>query len=81
MASRYLLDTNTASYIIKGNIPGVRHRLAKVPTGVAANVPFNFTVGTEKMPAGEYTVHPVSTANGVIQMLSVETGKSVHVLA
>jgi hypothetical protein len=50
-------------------------------TGVAANAPFNFTVGTEKMPAGEYTVHPVSTANGVIQMLSVETGKSVLVNA
>jgi tRNA(fMet)-specific endonuclease VapC len=28
---RYLLDTNTASYIIKGNIPAVRQRLAKVP--------------------------------------------------
>jgi hypothetical protein len=50
-------------------------------TGVAANVPFNFTVGTEKMPAGEYTVRPVSTANGVLQMLSVETGKSVLVNA
>jgi tRNA(fMet)-specific endonuclease VapC len=26
-----LLDTNTASYIIKGNVPGVRERLLKVP--------------------------------------------------
>lgn len=31
MAPRYLLDTNTASYIIKGNVPGVRERLLKVP--------------------------------------------------
>jgi tRNA(fMet)-specific endonuclease VapC len=31
MAPRYLLDTNTASYIIKGNIPRVRERLLKVP--------------------------------------------------
>jgi tRNA(fMet)-specific endonuclease VapC len=31
MASRYLLDTNTASYIIKGNNPLVDRRLAKVP--------------------------------------------------
>ncbi|HXN47717.1 MAG TPA: type II toxin-antitoxin system VapC family toxin [Bryobacteraceae bacterium] len=31
MASRYLLDTNIASYIIKGNVPAVRHRLVKVP--------------------------------------------------
>jgi hypothetical protein len=49
--------------------------------GVVANVPFNFTVATEKMPAGEYTVQTVSTANGVIQMQNVETGKSVLVSA
>ena len=28
---RYLLDTNMASYVIKGNIPRVRERLLKVP--------------------------------------------------
>ncbi|HET7107630.1 MAG TPA: type II toxin-antitoxin system VapC family toxin [Candidatus Acidoferrum sp.] len=31
MSLRYLLDTNTASYIIKGNVPRVRERLLKVP--------------------------------------------------
>jgi tRNA(fMet)-specific endonuclease VapC len=31
MAVRYLLDTNTASSIIKGNFPRVRERLLKVP--------------------------------------------------
>ena len=31
MAIRYLLDTNTASYIIRGNFPRVRERLLKVP--------------------------------------------------
>src|SRR5438094_6414581 len=31
MAVQYLLDTNTVSYIIKGNIPRVRERLLKVP--------------------------------------------------
>ena len=31
MPARYLLDTNTASYIIKGNVPRVRERLLKVP--------------------------------------------------
>jgi tRNA(fMet)-specific endonuclease VapC len=31
MANRYLLDTNIASYIIKGNIPAVRRRLLRVP--------------------------------------------------
>ena len=36
MAVRYLLDTNTASYIIKGNIPRVRERLVKVPMAQVA---------------------------------------------
>jgi tRNA(fMet)-specific endonuclease VapC len=31
MSTRYLLDTNTASYVIKGNIPRVRENLVKVP--------------------------------------------------
>jgi len=31
MSPRYLLDTNTASHIIKGNIPRVRERLLEVP--------------------------------------------------
>ncbi len=31
MHGRYLLDTNTASYIIKGNVPRVRERLLRVP--------------------------------------------------
>ena len=30
MPTRYLLDTNTVSYILKGNIPRVRERLAKL---------------------------------------------------
>jgi hypothetical protein len=29
MSLRYLLDTNTASCIIKGNVPRVRERLLK----------------------------------------------------
>ena len=31
MAVRYLLDTNSASYVIKGNFPRVRERLLNVP--------------------------------------------------
>lgn len=31
MAAKYLLDTNTASYIIKGNFPAVRRRLLRIP--------------------------------------------------
>ena len=39
MTIRYLLDTNTASYVIKGNFPRVRERLLKVPmAGVGISV-------------------------------------------
>ncbi len=31
MPVRYLLDTNTASYVIKGNFPRVRERLLRIP--------------------------------------------------
>jgi len=31
MKPPYLLDTNTASYVIKGNIPATRLRLAQIP--------------------------------------------------
>ena len=33
MPLRYLLDTNTASYLIRGNFPRVRERSLRVPTG------------------------------------------------
>lgn len=36
MPARYLLDTNTCSYIIKGNIPGVREHLRRVRVGEVA---------------------------------------------
>ena len=36
MPVRYLLDTNTVSYIIKGNVPQVRQRLLAVPMAQVA---------------------------------------------
>jgi len=36
MPTRYLLDTNMASYVIKGNMPRVRERLLKVPMAQVA---------------------------------------------
>ena len=39
MPGRYLLDTNTASYVIKGNVRGVRERLSGVaPSDVMISV-------------------------------------------
>lgn len=39
MPGRYLLDTNTASYIIKGNVPHVREKVSRVaPSDVMISV-------------------------------------------
>src|ERR1035438_1996121 len=50
-------------------------------TRVVADVPFNFTVQTVTMPAGEYALKPLSATNGLIQILNLETGRAVAVLA
>lgn len=33
---------------------------------VVANVPFEFSVGYKAMPAGEYSVQPIASANGLL---------------
>jgi len=50
-------------------------------TGVVANVPFNFTAASVKMPAGQYTLTPLNRTSGIIQMLNVATGQSILVNA
>ena len=53
MPVRYLLDTNTASYIIKGNIPRVRERLLKVPmseVGISVVTEAELRFGVARLP-------------------------------
>lgn len=53
MAVRYLLDTNTASYVINGNFPRVRERLLKVPmaeVGVSVVTEAELRFGVAKRP-------------------------------
>jgi tRNA(fMet)-specific endonuclease VapC len=53
MAVRYLLDTNTASYVIKGNFPRVRARLLKVPmaeVGISAVTEAELRFGVARRP-------------------------------
>jgi tRNA(fMet)-specific endonuclease VapC len=53
VAIRYLLDTNTASYVIKGNIPRVRERLLKVPmaeVGISVVTEAELRFGVAKRP-------------------------------
>lgn len=53
MAIRYLLDTNTASYIIKGNFPRVREKLLKIPmaeVGISVITEAELRFGAVKRP-------------------------------
>jgi tRNA(fMet)-specific endonuclease VapC len=53
MPDRYLLDTNTASYVIKGNFPHVRERLLKVPmsdVGVSVITEAELRFGVARLP-------------------------------
>jgi tRNA(fMet)-specific endonuclease VapC len=52
--SQYLLDTNIASYIIKGNHPVVRRRLAAIPlyqVAISAVTEGELRYGVERLPA------------------------------
>ncbi len=51
MSVRYLLDTNIARYVIKGNFPHVRARLVSVPisaVGISAVTEAELRFGVEK---------------------------------
>ncbi len=53
MSVRYLLDTNTASYAIKGLYPSVRHRLLRVPMpeiGISAITEAELRFGVVRKP-------------------------------
>jgi tRNA(fMet)-specific endonuclease VapC len=53
MAPRYLLDTNIASYAIKGNFLGVRQRLLKVPmseVGISVVTEAELRFGVARLP-------------------------------
>ena len=45
-----------------------------------ANIPFDFTVSTATMPAGEYMLKCATTTCGAIQITNHDTRKSVMVL-
>jgi tRNA(fMet)-specific endonuclease VapC len=53
LTARYLLDTNIASYVIKGTFPRVRERLLKTPMaeiGVSVVTEAELRFGVERLP-------------------------------
>jgi len=49
-------------------------------TKAVANIPFDFTVSSVTLPAGEYTLQSASAAHNLIQIVNHETGKSALIL-
>ena len=53
MSVRYLLDTNMASYVIKGNVPRVREKLLRVPitdVGISVMTEAELRFGVTRKP-------------------------------
>ena len=53
MPVRYLLDTNTVSYVIKGDFPRVRQRLLQVPireVGISVVTEAELRFGVARLP-------------------------------
>ena len=53
MAIRYLLDTNSASFVIKGNVPHVREHLRRIPmaeVGISAVTEAELRFGVARKP-------------------------------
>ena len=50
MPTRYMLDTNMASYVIKGNIPRVRERLLKAQVSISAVTEGELRFGVARRP-------------------------------
>jgi tRNA(fMet)-specific endonuclease VapC len=53
MPVRFLLDTNTVSYVIKGNFPNVRERLLRVPiseVGISVITEAELRFGVARLP-------------------------------
>lgn len=50
-------------------------------TAAVAKIPFEFTVQTVTLPAGDYTLKSLPSSSGTIQIVNNETRKSVLVMA
>lgn len=64
MATRYLLDTNIASYVIKGNVDNVLRRLQQVPI---------WAVGISVITEAELRFGAIRRPNAPQLMLAVES--------
>ncbi len=52
---------------------------AQVIDAIVADIPFDFTVGTQTLPAGRYTVKPLGEITGSTMIISSAEGKNLQV--
>lgn len=81
MADHYLLDTNTASYIIKGNIPAVRRRLVRVPMArifISAVTEGELRFGVARRPGAAKLAHVVEEFLVRVTILPWGSGAARH---
>jgi tRNA(fMet)-specific endonuclease VapC len=81
MAVRYLLDTNTASYIIKGNFPRVRERLLKVPmaeVGISVVTEAELRFGVARLPEATQLKTVVEEFLLRVEVLPWTSGRATH---
>src|SRR2546430_701627 len=56
----------------------VTHAQGRTP--LVANIPFEFNVGNQKLPAGEYMVRVMDPSAGLLQISSIDGSKSAALL-
>lgn len=81
MPVRYLLDTNTASYIIKGNVPNLRDHLQAVPmseVGVSAITETELRFGMARKPQAARLHLAVEEFLLRVEILSWDSGAAQH---
>jgi tRNA(fMet)-specific endonuclease VapC len=81
MAVRYLLDTDIASYAIKGNVPRVRERLLKTPmsdVGISVITEAELRFGVARKPAAAHLKLAVEEFLVRVEMLPWDSAAAQH---
>jgi tRNA(fMet)-specific endonuclease VapC len=81
MPVRYLLDTNMASYVIRGNIPHVRENLRKIPmpaVGVSAVTEAELRLGVARKPGVRQLQVAVEEFLIRVEILSWDSAAAQH---
>lgn len=81
MAIRYLLDTNMASYVIKGNVPHVRENLRQVPmaeVGISAVTEGELRFGVARKPGAARLRVAVEEFLVRVEILSWDSSAAQH---